>query len=163
MQAKLNLSKKEFSFLETLTKERVPFMIVGMSAAVLQGAPLVTQDVDIWFKSIGDERIAKIIRALGGAYVAPIMSIQNPPQFVGTDFVLLDIVTGMSGLKSFDDEYKNAKTVDIGDLKIKILPLERVIKSKTAANRPKDRLVLNALKSALKINKSKKPLSKLPK
>jgi hypothetical protein len=29
-------------------KRKAPFMVLGLSAATLQGAPVVTQDVDLW-------------------------------------------------------------------------------------------------------------------
>ena len=40
-------TENEIRFLRELVKNRVPFMIVGLSAAALQGAPVVTQDVDL--------------------------------------------------------------------------------------------------------------------
>ena len=42
-------TENEIRFLRELVKNHVPFMIVGLSAAALQGAPVVTQDVDLSF------------------------------------------------------------------------------------------------------------------
>lgn len=149
MPEKLNLTKQEIQLLVNLTTAKIPYMIVGMGSAILQGAPLGTQDLDLWIKNLGDPQFHKVIRDLGGAYVAPIMSIQNPPQVVGEGFMFIDFVTSMSGLDSFDEEYKNAINLDYEGIKLKLLPLERVIKSKTAAHRPKDKMALPALKSTL--------------
>jgi hypothetical protein len=44
--AALPLGESELRFLEALLTRRVRFMVVGLSAAAMQGAPVVTQDVD---------------------------------------------------------------------------------------------------------------------
>jgi hypothetical protein len=41
-------SDKEAALLEALVNEGVDFLVVGLAAAMLQGAPAVTQDVDLW-------------------------------------------------------------------------------------------------------------------
>ena len=47
-------SAAERRVLESLLRHRVRFMLVGLSAAVLQGAPVVTQDIDLWFENLND-------------------------------------------------------------------------------------------------------------
>ena len=42
------LTERELRFLRELVRHNVRFLIVGLSAAALQGAPVVTQDVDLW-------------------------------------------------------------------------------------------------------------------
>ena len=44
-----SLNESELRFLRALLRRKVRFMVVGLSAAALQGAPVVTQDVDLWF------------------------------------------------------------------------------------------------------------------
>jgi hypothetical protein len=44
--APLPFSEKELRLLQVLLKREVRFMVVGLSAATLQGAPVVTQDVE---------------------------------------------------------------------------------------------------------------------
>ena len=61
----------------------------------------------------------------------------------------IDVVTHCQGLKSFNAEYAKAVNLSVGDFSIKILPLERVIASKRAAGRPKDKAVLESLRAAL--------------
>jgi hypothetical protein len=41
----LPFSESELGLLSSLLKHKVRFMVVGLSAATLQGAPVVTQDV----------------------------------------------------------------------------------------------------------------------
>ena len=46
---------------------------------------------------------------------------------------------------SFDDEWTGAVEMTIGDVTTKVLPLARILVSKRAAARPKDRLVVPVL------------------
>lgn len=143
------LSDAELDFLRELVKNDIPFMIVGLSSAALQGAPVVTQDVDLWFKDLSHPGIQKALRKVGGAYVPPLPGSHNPPMFAGDAVDLFDIVTHMDGLGSFDKEYKAAQQISLGRFTVRILPLRRVIASKKKANRPKDRIVLPVLRNAL--------------
>jgi predicted nucleotidyltransferase len=54
----------------------------------------------------------------------------------------------MHGLESFDKEAKHAVTVVLDGVRVRVLPLERIIASKTATNRPKDRAILPVLEDA---------------
>ena len=44
----LPLSEGELRLLESLLRHHVRFMVVGLSAAALQGAPVVTEDDDLY-------------------------------------------------------------------------------------------------------------------
>ena len=48
----LPLSHAELRLLQALVRHEIRFMVVGFSAAALQGAPVVTQDVDLWGSSL---------------------------------------------------------------------------------------------------------------
>ena len=121
-------------------------MVVGLSAAALQGAPVVTQDVDLWFEDLSDPRIGDALREMDAAYVPP--SILNPPMFAGGGVELFDIVLTMHGLRSFPEELRNCVEVSLGRQKLKVLGVDRILASKRAANRAKDRLVIPVLEDA---------------
>lgn len=148
MGAALKFTSGEARFLRELLRRRVDFMVVGLSGAALQGATVVTQDVDLWFRDPGDPRIQQALKMVDGTYV-PIIYL-NPPMFVGDAVDLFDIVMNMSGLDEFDVERRNVVFVPLGRYRLPVLSLERIIVSKQAANREKDRLVLPRLKNALK-------------
>lgn len=147
MAAPLPFSESEQRLLENLLKRRVRFMVVGLSAATLQGAPLVTQDVDLWFENLGEPKISQALQEVGAAYVPP--SNFNPPMLAGTGAELFDIVLRMDGLGTFADEIKNCVTVPLGRQKLKVLSLDRILTSKIAANRAKDKLTIPVLRDAL--------------
>lgn len=140
-------TQKEINLFWQLNKHKIPYIIVGLASAALQGAPIVTKDVGIWFKSPDDERLQKIIKKCGAVYIPPIEL--NPPVLAGSGFNLLDIVTHVHGVNSFDKEYEKCLKVKIADVILKLMPLERIIKSKEALRRKKDIIVLPVLKDAL--------------
>lgn len=140
----------EIRFLRELVRTKVEFMVVGLSAAALQGAAVVTQDVDLWFRDPEDNRIKKALKKVGGKYLSSMGD--NPPVFVGDVVEFFDIVLHMHGLGEFDEEKTGAIKVALGSLKVPVLPLARVIKSKQALGRPKDKLYLKVLADAKKSN-----------
>lgn len=144
-------SKKELSFLEALNLFKVDYIIIGLSAATLQGAPVVTQDVDLWFKNLEDPNLRKALDKVSGIYVPPFG--HNPPMFTGSSLELFDIVLNPSGLGSFDDELKNTININLENVSVRILKLERIIENKKAANRPKDRLAIPVLEDTLEVLK----------
>ena len=56
------LSADELLFLRLLHEKRVDYLVVGLAAAALQGAPLVTQDVDLWFRDLSDPNLSRRFR-----------------------------------------------------------------------------------------------------
>jgi hypothetical protein len=141
-----SLNESELRFLRALLRRKVRFM-VGLSAAALQGAPVVTQDVDLWFEDLSDPRIREALKDVDAAYAAP--TIQNPPMFVGGGLELFDIALTMHGLGTFQEEFSNCVDVELGRYKLKVLRVDRILASKRAANRAKDRLVIPVLEDSL--------------
>jgi len=149
----LIFSDQEAEFLRELVRQNVDFMIVGLSAAALQGAPVVTQGVDLWFNNLEDPGIKSALKKVHGSYIPPIA--MNPPMFDGDAVNLFDIVMHMHGLSDFKEEQKNTIKVPLGRVKVAVLKLERIIESKKATGREKDKLVLPVLSDALKTIQSK--------
>jgi hypothetical protein len=141
------LTEPERAFLEALNASGVRYLLVGMSAALLQGARGATEDVDLWFESIADDRIGKAARAGGGFWVTR----AEPPRLGGALGDRFDVVTHMSGLPDFAVEYGQAIDEVVGGVPVKLLPLRRIIVSKRAAGRPKDEAVIYALEAAQKV------------
>lgn len=125
-------------------------MIVGVSAASMQGARVATEAVDLWLADIGDPRIGEAARSVGGIWVPGHFGMQ-PPTLGGKLGDRFDVVLTMSGLRDFESEYAGAKVVEIDGIDVRLLPLDRIIESKRAANRPKDRAALPALEAALAV------------
>jgi hypothetical protein len=156
--APLPFSESELRLLGVLLKRKVRFMVVGLSAATLQGAPVVTQDVDLWFENPGELKMSRALQEVGAAYVPP--SNINPPMLAGPGAELFDIVLRMDGVGTFADEIKNCVEISLGRQKLMVLSLERILASKIAANRAKDKLTIPVLRDALAATQSVKPRAK---
>lgn len=144
----LIFGERELTVLKALAREKVEFMVVGLAAAALQGAPVVTQDIDLWFRSLPDPGLERALKKVRGTYVPP--TTGSPPMFAGRGIELFDIVVHMHGLGSYDDECEHTIKVPLGRTKVRVLKLERIIASKKAAGRKKDKLVLDVLSDALR-------------
>src|SRR5206468_5699934 len=123
--APLPFAESEFRLLTALLRARVRFIVVGLAAATLQGAPVVTQDVGLWFEKLGDLKIARALQSVGAAYVPP--SHLNPPMLAGPGAELFDIVVRMDGLDTFARELKHCVDVPLGRHKLKVLSLPRIL------------------------------------
>lgn len=149
MDKNLIFTDKEVRILKELVKHNVKFMIVGLSAAILQGAPVVTQDIDLWFKKLNDPNLKKALKKIGASLIQPFGL--NPPTFMGGGTKMFDIVLNMHGLKDFQTEWENTAEISLRGAKVRVLKLDRIIKSKKAAGRDKDRLAIPVLEDALAI------------
>jgi hypothetical protein len=141
------LSEPELAFLRELEIRGVRYLVVGMSAAILQGVPGTTQDVDLWFESLGDARIGEAAHAAGGFWATRM----SPPMLGGALGERFDVVTQMSGIENFAAEYAHAIVQDLAGQHLHVLPLERVAASKRAAGRPKDLLAVRLIEETLAI------------
>ncbi len=128
-------------------------MVVGLSAAALQGAPVVTEDIDLWFENLSDPKLMRTLVKIGAAYIPPFG--HNPPMLGGPGSDPFDVVIHMDGLEEFAREWKHAREIKIGKIALKVLPLERILVSKQAANRPKDQRVIPVLQNTLRTLKIK--------
>lgn len=148
MDAPAPFRDRELVFLGELEKRDVRYLVVGLAAAALQGAPAATVDVDLWFDDLSSPALRDALAAVGATYVAPTAS--NPPLLAGEAVSLFDVVVHMHGLGTFDEEFAGAVRVDVGGVVVPLLPLERIITSKRTTRRPKDLAILPALEAALR-------------
>ncbi|MEJ7833777.1 MAG: hypothetical protein WKF79_12740 [Nocardioides sp.] len=149
--------------LRDLVAHDVDFVLIGGLAAISHGSPYLTQDVDIT-PSVTMGNLAKLSAALtdlearirtegvdGGlpfghdAESLAATSVWN----LTTPYGDLDISLQPSGTEGFPDLARQATAVDAFGVTIKIAALADIIRSKQAADREKDRLVLPVLREIL--------------
>ncbi len=141
----------ERKFLLGLQERHVRFLIIGMAAAILQGARGATEDVDLWFERLDDPGIAAAARDAGGLYVSGSFGMQ-PPQIGGAALGdRFDVVTHVDGAKPFAEEIGTALQIDVEGIQLAVIPLQRILDSKRAAGRPKDLARIPALEEALAV------------
>jgi hypothetical protein len=121
--------------LATLQKEKIEFMLVGMSAANLQGVLATTIDVDIWIGLPSRQymRVINLCQRLAA-------TLRSPNKVYLLDGTPVDFIYEISGLRSFASELRNAKRLPFHGLTVPVLPLARICRSKQAAARDKDKL-----------------------
>lgn len=107
--------------------------MVGMSAAILQGVPATTTDTDIWVDLPARQyvRLMGLVIKQGGTAMARTM-------YGLSDGSLVNFIFSMTGLKKFAKEYSGSRELLWNGLKIRVLPLERIYKSKHDSAREKD-------------------------
>jgi len=141
------LTPAERVLLEALEALGVRYLLVGMGAALIEGAHGTTQDLDLWFGRVDGTKLGEAARLAGGFYTSGIG--MHPPAIGGEGLDRIDLVLTASGLHSFEEEYPLAREYDLDGVRVRVLPLERVIASKRAANRPKDVAQIPLLEAAL--------------
>jgi len=135
-------------FLKGLKAEKIEFILIGMMAAVQQGAPVSTIDFDLWLKLPSRQyiRVVNLVSKLKGSVLAKTV-------FELRDGSQINIIFEPTGLQSFETELKRCDWAKLDGVSIPVLPLRRVIASKKAADRDKDRAALPILQRTLRLLK----------
>ena len=142
------LTPAERALLAALRSRGIRFLIIGLGAAVLEGAPVATQDLHLWFERLDSDQLALAAKEAGGFWV-PAFGLQ-PPAFGGDGLSRIDVVLTARGLRQFTEEYDVSEEREIEGVTVRVLPLERVIASKRATGRRKDTASLPALEATLR-------------
>ncbi|CAN5448402.1 hypothetical protein BH10ACI3_BH10ACI3_22040 [soil metagenome] len=151
----------------SLAANNVDYVIVGGVAISLHSSGYITQDLDFCY-SRTKENIRRLVEALGAFDPIPRNWPEGLPFFFdertllnGTNFTFdtsigaIDLLGEVKGIGDYTDALANSLEYSIYGATIKAFDLDALIVSKTAADRPKDHLVLpelRALREALDPN-----------
>ena len=148
--------------LEDLTKifskNKVEYLIIGKSGAIIYGFPDTTQDIDIFPKKSADncKKIVASLKELGfhidRQLEKAIVDGKDFIQIRGGPFDI-DLIFAPDGLESFDSAKKRSSLVET---KYPAASIDDIIKSKKLASRQKDKEVLNRLEEFAKYLKHKR-------
>lgn len=133
-------------------------VLIGNAAAALMGAPVTTVDFDFFFRKT-PRNLAKLkafARGLQATVLRPYYPASDLFRVVRDDDGLqVDFMATIHGLRSFEGVRDRASEIEIQGVPILVASLDDVIRSKRAANRPRDRAVLDILeKSREEANRS---------
>lgn len=134
-----------FSALEA---EKIRFMLIGMSAARIQGVLASTIDVDIWI----DLPPRQYMRVISLSLRAGATFGRNTVVYL-EDGTPLNFVYEVTGLRSFAEEYPRAKWYDFHQHRIAVLPLTRIYRSKAEIGRDKDKLHMVLIRQFLRASR----------
>jgi hypothetical protein len=149
--------------LEVLDRHRVAYVMIGGMAAVIHGSPFPTEDVDITPAPTPDnlQRLSAALRELDARI--RVEGVQSGLRFdhdagslaaaqtwnLITRYGDLDLSFVPSGTRGYSDLTRDASQVEIFEIRVYVASLADVVRSKQAANRPKDQRVLPTLRALL--------------
>lgn len=149
--------------LEVLDRHRVSYVLIGGLAAVYHGSPFPTEDADIT-PDVNETNLSHLAAALAELN-ARIRSDTEPGGLpfacdagslaavnilnLTTDAGDLDIALQPAGTRGYRDLRRDASDAQLYGVTVQVASLADVIRSKQAANRPKDQRVLPTLREIL--------------
>jgi len=146
--------------LRVLTRHEVEFIVVGGIAAILQGSPVTTEDVDVVYR-VSDEncrRLAEALDELDASYADPGGRIVRPDaerltssrvHLLNTTCGRVDLMRTVGHDLGYTELLGRSKELEIEELSVRVLELEAIIETKEQADRPKDRYQLPFLRQLL--------------
>lgn len=138
------LNKDYKEMLQLLLEEQVDFILVGAYALGAHGYPRATGDIDIWVKA--DEANSKKIYQTLARFGVPLDQL-NENDFAGEGIIFqigvaprrIDIITQIDGV-TYDEADEDKIVVEVEELKLTVLSLDKLIKNKMSTGREKDEL-----------------------
>jgi hypothetical protein len=160
------VASRSFEFdriVATLNDHDVQFVVIGGLAAIAQGSPFPTEDVDITPEAshANLQRLSDALRALDATIRTDAVPEGLPFDHDGeslegadvwnlvTPYGWIDISIRPSGTDGFRDLVSNAVDLEVMGASVRVASLADVIRSKQAADRAKDKRVLPALREIL--------------
>ncbi len=150
--------------LRALAKRKVRYVLIGATAARLQGFPRLTADADITPSRDADNlaRLAVALRDLGArvytesvpeglAFSCDAATLSRAKLWnLVTDAGRVDIVFQPSGTKGFEDLDRSAITFEAFGVEVRAACLNDILRSKEASSRPQDQQDVIVLREMLK-------------
>lgn len=140
----------------------VEFVLVGALAAVAQGAPLTTQDVDVVHRRTPEnvDRLLAFLAQVNARYrghpaVPPLVPTKETligagHQLLVTDLGPLDVLGAIEGGRTYEELAPNAAAIPVAGATIQVLRLSALAELKRGSTAPKDRLTLAILEETIR-------------
>jgi predicted nucleotidyltransferase len=139
--------------LEPLVRHGVEFVLIGGMAGIARGSTYPSFDLDIVYAR-GRANVSRLVAALQeigvrlrGAPDLPFLldeqTIENGANFTFiTPHGDLDVLADVAGIRSFEELADAAQEMEIHGIPARVASLDHLIAMKRAANRPKDKLMV---------------------
>jgi hypothetical protein len=148
------------ALLAALAAARIEHIVVGGAAAVLHGAPITTQDLDVVYRRTADnlDRLEALLGDLDAFARDPAGRKLRPNRshleaggvlLLTTRLGPFDPMAKLADGRGFEELLAHSVMVEDEGLALRVLDLPTLIEVKAAANRAKDRLVLPVLLALL--------------
>ncbi|MCI0613152.1 nucleotidyltransferase [bacterium] len=145
--------------LEALITSGLEAIIIGNSAAILLGVPVMTQDVDLLVRKHPqlNNKLDRFAKRFGVSLTRPCEPTSEMIRAVGRS-IHVDFILKLSTGQTFSQIRSRAHKVKIGKRSALVADLKDIIKAKEATGRPKDQASLPLLKQSLRVLKEIKKL-----
>jgi len=150
-------------------QEGVELIVIGGQAALFYGWEYVTYDLDLCYRRTSDnlERLAKALRRMNPTlrnappdlpFILDAKSLALGDSFTfSTDYGPLDMLGHVESIGGYDELEERAENVEEGDVRLKFIALDDLIRSKRHINRPKDRESLEQLEAIRRLREEREP------
>lgn len=145
------------ALLRELAGAGVRFIVVGGAAAVIHGAPITTQDLDI-VPQQDDEGLRRLLEVLErmNTRFRPVRSDRDlAPEMMHlrghgqlnliTNLGPLDVLLRLHDARGYDELLPHSVEIEDGGVQFRVIDLDTLIEIKRAAGRDRDALVLPIL------------------
>jgi hypothetical protein len=152
--------------IRSLVRHEVDFVVLGATAAIAQGAPIGTIDLDLGYRRTR-ANVKRLVNSLEPFHprlrgVSESVPFAFTPAAVlrGCNFTLatdagdVDLLGHITGIGDYRAMTQNAVSLRLFACDVLVMHLGDVIKSKRAAGRPKDKLALPILEETLRLRRS---------
>ncbi|MEO8027605.1 MAG: hypothetical protein ABI823_14080 [Bryobacteraceae bacterium] len=123
-------------------------VLIGNAAAAIEGAPVTTLDFDFFFRKTPTNlrKLKAIADALDAILLRPYYPVSELYRMTReNDSLQVDFMAKIHGVRSFESLRSRARVIRFGGHPLWVASLSDIIRSKRAANRPRDRAVLEIL------------------
>jgi len=153
------------ALLEALTKAEIDFIVVGGLAAVAQGAPITTMDMDIVHRQSDDniEKLLAFLKKVDAIHRRPDDKILEPKKrdlsgrghaLFATRFGPLDVLAIIEEGRGYYDLLPDTIEIEFRGQKVRMLSLKTLVELKESSRDPRDRQRLPVLQETLRQSSS---------
>ncbi|MBM3788598.1 MAG: hypothetical protein FJW30_30045 [Acidobacteria bacterium] len=138
---------------DALAAAKLEAILIGNAGAALNGAPVTTLDFDFFYRDTpaNQAKLRIVAEELGASLTQPFPALSTVFRIEHAESELqIDFTSQVHGVSSFNSLRSRAVRADFKGRSVLVAALGDIIKSKRAANRPKDIAVLHVLDHTLK-------------
>jgi hypothetical protein len=147
------------ALIRALVDGGVELIIVGGAAAVIHGAPVTTQDLDI-VPRLDPEHEAKLLDVLASldARFRPVrfdrdiapeakhLAARGQLQLI-TKYGPLDVLCKLHDARGYEELWPHSREIADGDLRVRVIDLDTLIEIKRSTGRSRDALIVPVLEA----------------